>query len=505
VEKKSKEAQTIFVGGVYERKRTGSVTTHVARVLADGLPVAELLTTEAGGARATSTQYVHTDRLGSTRAVTDAAGTVISRFAYAAFGARRVPAMPGVPASPSPGRGFTDHAHDDELGLIDMKGRVYDPELGRFLTPDPIVGRPGAQALNRYSYVGNHPLSATDPTGFDETLLRDGAESPHHDSNRVDEATGERLSDDWVAIEIRPRDGANVAESSSNRDGADHATKPPALRNPVTRDGNSGGTGGGATSAGGTGDRPPLQPPMTAEEMGDVFRRVDRAVQPLDYWNHGVAYLVGAGVGGWALVEFGVLGVAAAEATGAGSATAGTGTVAASGTGAIEGVLQNTLGARLYLWLVGTGLPAGHVLLEGLCDGCSISPHWELPPFGRGLAIEAQLGGNLPRSFPVFDRVSAVADDVVELVSIKSMDLRGYRGASGIGRMTATLERYIVAISNFTTRTFDGVTVSAGPGTQRVLELVVPLGSVTPEQAAVIQNAAGLAAQWGIELRVVGL
>ena len=29
--------------------------------------------------------------------------------------------------------GFTGHRHDDEFGLIDMKGRIYDPERGRFL------------------------------------------------------------------------------------------------------------------------------------------------------------------------------------------------------------------------------------------------------------------------------------------------------------------------------------------------------------------------------------
>jgi len=48
-----------------------------------------------------------------------------------------------------------------------MNGRVYDPTLGRFLSADPFVAGAGdAQAYNRYSYVGNNPLGATDPTGF---------------------------------------------------------------------------------------------------------------------------------------------------------------------------------------------------------------------------------------------------------------------------------------------------------------------------------------------------
>lgn len=48
-----------------------------------------------------------------------------------------------------------------------MKGRAYDPLLGRFLTADPHVTRPlKSQGWNRYSYVENSPLRFTDPTGF---------------------------------------------------------------------------------------------------------------------------------------------------------------------------------------------------------------------------------------------------------------------------------------------------------------------------------------------------
>jgi len=51
--------------------------------------------------------------------------------------------------------------------LIHMNGRVYDPTLGRFLSPDPFIQAPEfSQSLNRYSYVLNNPLSLTDPSGF---------------------------------------------------------------------------------------------------------------------------------------------------------------------------------------------------------------------------------------------------------------------------------------------------------------------------------------------------
>ncbi|MBK9664652.1 MAG: hypothetical protein IPO61_02610 [Gammaproteobacteria bacterium] len=45
--------------------------------------------------------------------------------------------------------------------------RVYDAEIGRFLSADPFVQDiTNLQGLNRYSYVENNPLSYTDPSGF---------------------------------------------------------------------------------------------------------------------------------------------------------------------------------------------------------------------------------------------------------------------------------------------------------------------------------------------------
>jgi RHS repeat-associated protein len=55
----------------------------------------------------------------------------------------------------------------DNLNLIHMNGRVYDPMIGRFLSADPLIdGALKTQGWNRYSYVHNNPLSATDPSGF---------------------------------------------------------------------------------------------------------------------------------------------------------------------------------------------------------------------------------------------------------------------------------------------------------------------------------------------------
>jgi len=64
-------------------------------------------------------------------------------------------------------RGFTGHEHFDQVGIIHMNGRIYDPSIGRFLQADPLIQDPyNTQSLNRYSYVMNNPLSYTDPSGY---------------------------------------------------------------------------------------------------------------------------------------------------------------------------------------------------------------------------------------------------------------------------------------------------------------------------------------------------
>ena len=57
-------------------------------------------------------------------------------------------------------RGYTDQEQLDNVALVDMNGRVYDPTIGRFISPDPLMGD------NRYAYMYNNPLNGTDPSGY---------------------------------------------------------------------------------------------------------------------------------------------------------------------------------------------------------------------------------------------------------------------------------------------------------------------------------------------------
>ncbi|TAK52191.1 MAG: RHS repeat-associated core domain-containing protein [Gammaproteobacteria bacterium] len=63
-------------------------------------------------------------------------------------------------------RGFTGHEHLDSVSLIHMNGRVYEPVIGRMLSPDAVVQIGSAQSVNCYAYVWNNPLTRTDPSGW---------------------------------------------------------------------------------------------------------------------------------------------------------------------------------------------------------------------------------------------------------------------------------------------------------------------------------------------------
>jgi RHS repeat-associated protein len=122
------------------------------------------------GADPNHVNYWHKDHLGSLVAVSNASGAVLERMAYDAWGKRMQPngtADPDGQLNPaSTDRGFTGHEHLDELGFVHMNGRIDDPLLGRFLSPDPHIQDEGLlQNYNRYSYVLNNPLRYTDPSG----------------------------------------------------------------------------------------------------------------------------------------------------------------------------------------------------------------------------------------------------------------------------------------------------------------------------------------------------
>jgi RHS repeat-associated protein len=151
-----------YAGQRYERARIAGGFLHRYRIWREGVEIAQV-TREVVGDQlgAQVTRYLHTDLLGTPSLVTDSAGAVIGRPQYDPFGKT----IESARAS-SVMTGFTGHREDVGIGLIDMRGRFYDPVTARFLSTDPWLDALVPQSLNPYSYVLNSPLRFIDPSGF---------------------------------------------------------------------------------------------------------------------------------------------------------------------------------------------------------------------------------------------------------------------------------------------------------------------------------------------------
>ena len=171
----------VYLGGDYEEviPPTGATHDRIQRVQVTAV-VRQMRRRNASTQmwEAVYHEYAHRDHLGSVDAITDGSGTVLQKTSFDPYGGRRTTAWnadlstTGLDAlravQDSRGsRGFTDHEHLNRTGFVHMNGRVYDPRIGRFVSPDPIVQAPWfSQSYNRYAYVFGSPVSFTDPSGF---------------------------------------------------------------------------------------------------------------------------------------------------------------------------------------------------------------------------------------------------------------------------------------------------------------------------------------------------
>ena len=122
-----------------------------------------------------SMYYVHPDRLGSYTHITNANKQVIRNLHFDPWGNVKTDTDWKEFARGEPGelagtfrfpRGFTGHEHYADLKIINMNGRLYDPVIARFFSPDNFVQAPEfTQSYNRYSYCLNNPLQWVDPSG----------------------------------------------------------------------------------------------------------------------------------------------------------------------------------------------------------------------------------------------------------------------------------------------------------------------------------------------------
>jgi RHS repeat-associated protein len=198
------------------------------------------------GAESPTIEYILTDALGSTSSVLDGAANIIDRAFFEPFGLRIE--ADGTPYGGSIGSvrdGFTGHGHDAAFGLIDMRGRMFDPTTKQFLSADPIVSVPlFGQSWNPYSYVGNSPLNVTDPSGYrwsgEWSCMNvpggcvDGGSGGGGEPSPPDQPTetspgSQAAMDGFMAGSEAAMDGSDVARSDGASSGARPSTPAPTV------------------------------------------------------------------------------------------------------------------------------------------------------------------------------------------------------------------------------------------------------------------------------------
>ena len=160
-----------YIGKMIEKVVSGGTTEYKHFIHVNGESLA-LYSRKSSGTNAT--YYRHDDHLGSTEHLTDNAGANVVMESFGAYGKRRGTNWTGTPTpaelttiNNTTRKGFTEHEHLDSTDLVHMNGRVFDPLIGRFVSADPVMGCGNhTQNANRFAYVRNQPLIATDPTGF---------------------------------------------------------------------------------------------------------------------------------------------------------------------------------------------------------------------------------------------------------------------------------------------------------------------------------------------------
>jgi RHS repeat-associated protein len=126
-----------------------------------------------------------TNQIGSVILVAKADGSIKQRLTYDPFGLINIAEDYSADETSrmlwsgyASMQGFTGHEHMYELELIHMKGRVYDPTVGRFLQADVVVQSPNLTlSYNRYAYVWNNPLAMTDPSGYEGETAEENKDS----------------------------------------------------------------------------------------------------------------------------------------------------------------------------------------------------------------------------------------------------------------------------------------------------------------------------------------
>ncbi|XVV15302.1 RHS repeat domain-containing protein [Actinoplanes sp. CA-131856] len=123
-----------------------------------GAPVAVRSSLPGGGAH-----YLFNDAHGTATLAMDTTTQQVTRQQYKPYGETRISA--NTLTWPDPSRGYLAAPKSNAAGYTDLGARKYDPVLGRFISPDPVLETSDPNQLGGYTYAGDNPVTNADPSG----------------------------------------------------------------------------------------------------------------------------------------------------------------------------------------------------------------------------------------------------------------------------------------------------------------------------------------------------
>jgi RHS repeat-associated protein len=152
--RKDPSGATLYLGKQEIRLPAGGVKPTVTRYYTHGDATIAM---HDGG----KLQYLAADHQGTSQLAIDTTTLTVTRRRQTPYGAPRGAAVtwPGE-------RGFVGGTKDDSTGLTHLGAREYDPDIGRFLSVDPVMDPLNSQQLNGYAYSDNNPITLSDPSGL---------------------------------------------------------------------------------------------------------------------------------------------------------------------------------------------------------------------------------------------------------------------------------------------------------------------------------------------------
>ncbi len=114
---------------------------------------------------------------GDVIALLDDSNSIVVEYKYDAWGALlgKTGSLASTLGTLNPFR-YRGYVYDEETKLYYLRSRYYNPEWGRFISADALLGKTGALLdHNLFAYCGNNPVTHDDPYGYDAQDLEGGA------------------------------------------------------------------------------------------------------------------------------------------------------------------------------------------------------------------------------------------------------------------------------------------------------------------------------------------